>query len=157
MIQMESQSNLHPSVQEFKEFVKKHPGIMTEVQEGHRKLQHVYEEWTVLGADHEQWRAFMQEPIQEEKVDANVNQKQDENQTSENATSSDESGAGGTGEFLGQLMGLVKKMNVQDLQSHLTQFSSVLGNVQNLMQTFQKPQEPVRRQESDSPFSFRRD
>lgn len=55
------------------------------------------------------------------------------------------------------MMGLVKKMNVQDLQSHLTQFSSVLGNVQNLMQTFQKPQEQTRRPESDSPFSFRRD
>lgn len=155
MIQMESQTSLHPSVKEFKEFVKQHPGIMTEVQDGKRTLQHVYEEWSILGASHEQWNAYSS-TIESEQQPEETQKSSSSEQTNENQASEDSS-AGSTSEFLGQMMGLVKKMNVQDLQGHLTQFSSVLGNVQNLMQTFQKPQEQTRRPESDSPFSFRRD
>ncbi len=153
---MESQTSLHPSVKEFKEFVKQHPGIMKEVQGGKRTLQHVYEEWSILGAAHEQWEAYSR-PTENQQQTEETEQSSTNEQASEGQTTSEEGTSGGTSEFLGQMMGLVKKMNVQDLQSHLTQFSSVLGNVQNLMQTFQKPQEQTRRPESDSPFSFRRD
>ncbi|AIC94945.1 MULTISPECIES: YlbD family protein [Shouchella] len=156
---MTNPTNLHPSVREFKVFVKNHPGLVTEVKDGKRTLQDIYEEWSILGEEHEQWQPFLYtEDVQQEHV-AESQQEEQERVEANQSTSdtSEEASSVGTGEFLGQLMGLVKKMNVQDLQSHLTQFSSVLGNVQNLMQTFQKPQEPTRRSESDSPFSFRRD
>ncbi len=159
-----NQTNLHPSVRQFKVFVRNHPGLVTEVKDGKRTLQDIYEEWSILGEEHEQWQPFLYDGEIQSGQQVNDQQEVQEEQTSTNAaestTSSDateEESAAGTGEFLGQLMGLVKKMNVQDLQSHLTQFSSVLGNVQNLMQTFQRPQEPTRSSESESPFSFRRD
>ncbi|TSB46300.1 YlbD family protein [Alkalicoccobacillus porphyridii] len=144
---MVSSQELHPSVQEFKAFVREHPFIMSEVREGTKSLQDVYEEWSILGPDHEQWRQFTassadhSEPHEQESET-----KKQETKTSVQAT-----------EFMGQLMNMVKSMNVQDLQNHLSQFSSVLGNVQTLIQSFQRPEGQPPSTNSDQPFSFRRD
>ncbi|WP_059104727.1 YlbD family protein [Shouchella shacheensis] len=144
---MGSKGTLHPSVQKFKTFVSEHPGVSREIKNGPKSLQDFYEEWSVLGPNHEQWEAYKQTQSETESTDSSKSK--EETKSSSGAS---------TGEMVSQLMGLVKKMNVEDLQNHLTQFSTVLGNVQNLMQSFQRPSESTHRQESDySPFSFRRD
>ncbi|WP_263707498.1 YlbD family protein [Shouchella tritolerans] len=140
---MEGKANLHPSVEEFKAFIREHPKLIKEINEGNKTLQHTYEEWTVLGSSHEHWTPYKNK-------DATTSSAANEKETA------DESANTGT-EFINQLMGMVKKMNIQDLQSHLNHFSTMLSNVQGLIQTFQKPSEPVRQRESESPFSFRRD
>ncbi|TKJ06257.1 cytoplasmic protein, partial [Bacillus cereus] len=40
---------LHPSVQQFKEFVNHHPKMVHEVRSGHKTWQQFYEEWYLLG------------------------------------------------------------------------------------------------------------
>ncbi len=55
---MESNQGLHPSVQQFKEFMKEHPLLINEVRDERKSLQELFEEWMVLGAEHEQWQAF---------------------------------------------------------------------------------------------------
>ncbi|MDQ0206473.1 YlbD family protein [Alkalicoccobacillus murimartini] len=146
---MVSSQELHPSVHEFKDFVRHHPGIMNEVRQGSKTLQAVYEEWSVLGPNHSQWSQFMNaEPNEQEPV-------QDHTQSTEEKQ--EQKGTAQATEFMGQMMNMVKKMNVQDLQNHLAQFSSVLGNVQTLIQTFQRPEDEQTRSNPDQPFSFRRD
>ncbi|GAE33825.1 YlbD family protein [Halalkalibacter akibai] len=148
---MSSKQNLHPTVQQFKQFIKEHPLLLQEVKEERKSLQELFEEWSILGAENEQWIPYKKATSKEEIPLENGSKiekesvKQEETQT-QSAT-----------DALGQIMGIVKRMNVQDLQNHLAQFSSVLGNVQNVIQSFQKPSNPTNQSPQDHPFSFRRD
>lgn len=146
---MESSQKLHPSVEEFKAFVREHPFIMTEVREGTKSLQNVYEEWSVLGPGHEQWIRYAAHTEKPFETTQNTSQQEEPAQ--------EQKGTAQATEFMGQLMNMVKSMNVQDLQNHLSQFSSVLGNVQTLIQTFQRPEGQSSTSNSEQPFSFRRD
>lgn len=142
---MEKNQELHPSVQQFKEFMKQHPALIAEVKANRRSLQTIYEEWSVLGAEHEQWQTF-----RSVKADTSHTQETAEEETASHSTST-------ASDTLGQVMGLIRRMNVQDLQNHLAQFSSVLANVQNVIQTFQRPTNQPSQKPQDHPFSFRRD
>ncbi|MCM2674848.1 YlbD family protein [Alkalicoccobacillus plakortidis] len=144
---MVSSHELHPSVQEFKAFVREHPKLTNEIRLGNKSLQAYYEEWTVLGADHSQWDQF--------KADASeqyVHQEEPQSSSSSSSENNEQTEPGQAAEFMGQIMGMVKKMNVQDLQNHLAQFSSVLGNVQTLIQSFQRSEGQETRSNSDQPF-----
>jgi uncharacterized protein YoxC len=143
---MASKQGLHPSIQEFKQFMKEHPFLLKEVKDGRTTLQELFEEWTVLGGDHEQWNSFAHTKTEDINTEG-TQQETEKEQLSQSAT-----------DALGQIMGIVKRMNVQDLQNHLAQFSSVLSNVQNVIQSFQKqPDNQPNHRQPDHPFSFRRD
>lgn len=134
---MESNQTLHPSVEQFKNFVKEHPLLINEVRENRKSLQGLYEEWSVLGEQHDQWQAYRRQSAEQTNVDNDASQ--------------------GTPTSLGEIMSMFKQMDIGELQNLLGQFSSVLENVQNVVQRFRQPQsEPVRNQQ-DVPFSFRRD
>ncbi|WP_332689956.1 YlbD family protein [Halalkalibacter lacteus] len=144
---MVSKQGLHPSVQEFKQFMKEHPVLLKEVKEGRKTLQGLFEEWSVLGGDHEQWNSYTQKKSAGVHAEESHQQEPEKEQSTQSAT-----------DALGQIMGIVKRMNVQDLQNHLGQFSSVLSNVQNVIQSFQKqPDNQPNQRQQDHPFSFRRD
>jgi hypothetical protein len=142
---MESRQGLHPSVEEFKQFMKSNPHLLKEVKEKRKTLQELFEEWSVLGSEHEQWESY-------ETTSSKNGAKAETEENVENEKSSKSAS-----DTLGQIMGLIKRMNVDDLQYHLTQFSSVLSNVQNVIQSFQKPSNPPHQRQHDHPFSFRRD
>ncbi|ARK31128.1 YlbD family protein [Halalkalibacter krulwichiae] len=146
---MSSNQGLHPSIQQFKQFMKEHPLLVKEVKENKRTLQELYEEWMIVGGEHEQWTSYKLN-------NDSPTSKQPEKEGEEDSADSIESSQS-TGDALGQIMGIVKRMNVQDLQNHLAQFSSVLTNVQNVMQSFQKPSNPSNQSPQDHPFAFRRD
>lgn len=145
---MDSKQGLHPSVQQFKQFVKEHPMLLKEVKEERKTLQELYEEWTVLGGEHEQWEAY--KTGNPHLTDKAIKESTNESEKNEDNTQS-------TTDTFSQIMNLVKRMNVQDLQNHVAQFSSVLSNVQNVIQSFQKPNDPPNQGPQDHPFSFRRD
>ena len=138
---MGKNQNLHPSVQKFKEFVQEHPLLMKEVSGKRKTLQELFEEWTVLGPDHEHWQSYRDTNRTEQSAEANPTgmQKSEKNET------------------LGQLFEILKRMNVQDMQNHIAQFSSVLANIQQVMQAFQRPNQQQNHQTQSDPFSFRRD
>ncbi|MBP3952155.1 YlbD family protein [Bacillus suaedae] len=138
-----SSEGLHPSVQQFKEFIKKNPHLLKEVKEKRKSLQELFEEWSVLGEEHEQWKNNTDEAGKDVGGKATK-----EESTAKKSNASDS---------LGQIMGVLKRLNVEDLQNHLGQFSSVLTNVQNVIQSFQKPSNPPNQRPQDHPFSFRRD
>ena len=49
---------LHPSVQQFKEFVNHHPKMVHEVRNGHKTWQQFYEEWYLLGEEDPIWATY---------------------------------------------------------------------------------------------------
>jgi len=133
-----AQKKLHPSVQKFKEFVKNNPKLIQEVRKGNATWQELYEDWYLLGEDDKRWETIGAET---------------EPAPSKNTESK--------GDLMSNIMGVFKKMDQNQIQSHLNNLSQAIGAIQGLLSQFQgtngtnsaaKP--PAGPQH---PFTFRKD
>ncbi len=52
------------SIDDFKQFVKKHPKLIQNVRKEQRRWQEVYENWVLLGEDDPIWNPFKDEAVQ---------------------------------------------------------------------------------------------
>lgn len=134
-----SKKTLHPSVQQFREFVKKNPKIVLEVRKGKTNWQDLFEEWYLLGEDDSRWDEFKEG----------------------NATASPTNDEGKK-EWMQQVMGAVKNMDTNQLQNHISNLSQALGAIQGLILQFQgNPQSKASRgnkaNQPQHPFQFRKD
>ncbi|WP_028398891.1 YlbD family protein [Ectobacillus panaciterrae] len=132
----------HPSVQKFKEFVRNHPKMIQEVRSGAKTWQQFYEEWYLLGENDEIW---------------NVYRTEGSDQTAVAAAQGNESGE--QKNFVGQVMSLIKNINMDQVQYHLTNVTNTIGSVQQVIQQFQgnntkQSQQP---QQQNNPFFFQKD
>ncbi|WP_164462165.1 YlbD family protein [Bacillus sp. FJAT-42376] len=124
----------HPKVEEFKEFVRKHPKIIEEARKGTKTWQEFYENWYLLGEQDAYWNDFR---------DANTE-------------------AGGKEEekgFVTQLFSAVKKMDANEMNLSLSKMSNAVSTVQNLLETFgvSKGSGSGSPGGANRPFSFRKD
>lgn len=130
---------LHPSIEEFKKFVYKNPKILDEVRTGKVTLQEMYEDWYLLGEEDTRWDPYRNSSEKTSKESANNVQ----------------------GDWLKSVLGPLKKMDPNQIQTHLGQLSSALGAIQGVVaqladgaakqgskKTVQKP---------NHPFQFRKD
>jgi alpha-L-arabinofuranosidase len=149
---MNKKSSLHPSVQQFKQFVKKHPLLIKEVREGKKTWQDFYEEWTILGENDEIWLKFAEE--ENELNDAEASEAEKLSETIDDKDASQ----------IGDLMSLLKNVNLNDIQSHIQNLSGIMNTVQGLLQTFQSSStkqggghidQSQQNQKSQQPFNFR--
>lgn len=134
---------LHPSVAEFREFVKKNPAIVKEVRKGSATWQELYEDWYLLGENDQRWEPF---------------------KTKEQKASEEKDDQASKGDWMSNVMGMVKKMDPNQLQYHINNLSQALGAIQGVISQFQgsnpaggnrgvvKPPEGPRH-----PFLFRKD
>ncbi|TKC18544.1 YlbD family protein [Robertmurraya kyonggiensis] len=134
-----SKKTLHPSVQQFKEFVKKHPQIVLEVRRGNSKWQDLFEEWYLLGEEDSRWDEFK-----------------------ERNTTASQPDEEGKKEWMQQVMGAMKNMDTNQLQHHVSSLSQALGAIQGLILQFQgNPQSKSsggnRTSQPQHPFQFRKD
>lgn len=134
---MKETKNLHPSVRQFKEFVKRHPRILEEVRKGNATLQELYEEWYLLGEDDSRWDKY--------KNDSQNNQ----------AKKSDK-------DFFESLINVFKNIDANQLQTYIATLSEALGALQNLISQFQSglggdSSAHHRQNKLNSPFQFRKD
>ena len=53
-----TEKKLHPSVLQFKEFVKNNPKIIQEVRNGKSTWQELYEDWYLLGEEDSRWETI---------------------------------------------------------------------------------------------------
>ncbi|MES5917983.1 YlbD family protein [Bacillus cereus group sp. RP37] len=140
---------LHPSVQQFKEFVNHHPKMVHEVRSGHKTWQQFYEEWYLLGEEDPIWATFRPDGAPAfSSVKENKKEKEKDNRTEEEKTA----------DVMGQMLSFFKKLDVEQMQHHLANVTSAIGSVQQVIQQFQG--KPARQEESASennPFFFQKD
>lgn len=133
-----TQKKLHPSVLKFKEFVKNNPKLIQEVRKGNATWQELYEDWYLLGEDDERWETIGAETEQE-------------------APKTTES----KGDYMSNMMGIFKKMDQNQIQSHLNNLSQAIGAIQGLLSQFKGANTangPAKPPEAPQhPFSFRKD
>lgn len=133
-----TQKKLHPSVLKFKEFVKNNPKIIQEVRSGKATWQELYEDWYLLGEDDARWETVGTDNESEAK------------------TSTEKKG-----DLMSNIIGMMKKMDADQMQSHLTNLSQAVGAIQGLLAQFQGstgPNPSVKPPEGPkNPFSFRQD
>ncbi|MCQ6275143.1 YlbD family protein [Bacillus sp. V3B] len=130
-------SKLHPSIEKFKLFVKSNPKILEEARSGRTTLQELYEDWYLLGEDDTRWDDFRSE-------------KKDEVHTSESKT-----------DWFSNILGTMKKMDPEQMQSYIGHLSQALGAVQGVLTQFQngaaKNSSNSPHPKPNHPFSFRKD
>ncbi len=130
-------SKLHPSVQDFKHFLKDNPKIVKDVRMGKKTWQEIYEDWSLLGEEDEVWNEY-----KGEKKGGEEDKKIEK------------------GEFVSQLLNQLKKMDPDQIQNQIGNISQVLGAIQGVISQFQssgqteKTSPPV---QNNHPFRFRQD
>ncbi|MBY6036219.1 YlbD family protein [Fictibacillus nanhaiensis] len=105
-------------IESFKEFVHKHPELIKEVKKNKRPWKEVYQDWIVLGGEHESWNQYAKEKN---------NQKQE--RTSKTTHTKTEL-------TVGDIVEGLSKLQISDVQKYLSQFGSLMDAVQELLQQF---------------------
>jgi Putative coat protein len=105
-------------IESFKEFVHKHPELIKEVQKNKRPWKEVYQDWIVLGEEHESWNQYSKEK-----------KKQQEKRSSSARNMKTEL-------TIGDIIAGLSKLQINDVQKYLSQFGSLMDAVQELLQQF---------------------
>lgn len=127
-------NKLHPSVQEFKAFVKKHPVLVQEVRKGKLNWQEVYEDWYILGEEDEKWKKF-----------------KDKDRKTEESSKED---------FIGKIFTSIKNADMNNLQQHISHVGEAISTIQAVIHQFrgeEKSQQPQPAGKTHHPFAFRKD
>ncbi|MGF9965638.1 YlbD family protein [Bacillus rhizoplanae] len=131
--------DLHPSIQEFKEFVRQHPKMVHDVRNGKKSWQQFYEEWYLLGEQDKVWNHYK---VNGETISSSV--QEDHEEKSE--------------DFMGQMVSFFKKLDVDQVQQHLANMTTALGSVQQVIQQFQGNRATKQQRNSENnPFFFQKD
>ena len=109
-------------VEEFKDFVREHPGLKQVVREGKSTWQKLYEEWYLYGADDAQWKHYKAEKETEEKSES----------SSMEETAAKFDVTNGV-EVMTQAFEYLQKMDIDKVQK-------TMGTVQQFIQIFQTMQ-----------------
>ncbi|MFP3124217.1 YlbD family protein [Ectobacillus funiculus] len=142
-----ARGQLHPSVQKFKQFVRHHPKMTQKVRNGEKTWQQFYEEWYLLGEQDAVWNTYKENPIETKQAAVQTNVIGEEEAKKD---------------WMGQMLTFIKNMNVDQMQQHLANVTSVIGSVQQVVQSFkggtnvpqqEQPQQPVQ----NNPFFFQKD
>lgn len=135
---------LDPKVEQFKTFVQNKPDIIQLVRSGKKSWQELFEDWLILGENHENWRTSEPEPTQEiitEKIP-------------DSTIKSD----GLSGDFWPQILSYIKRLDINQIQDQLTNLGTTLTAVQEVVSQFQPSKQiNTRRRERQKPFGFRKD
>ncbi|MFY4773745.1 YlbD family protein [Metabacillus sp. RGM 3146] len=130
-----SEKKLHPSVEEFKGFVKLHPKLIQEVRKGTKSWQGIYEDWYLLGDTDPSWKQYKDE------------------EAAEGVTEEKKS------DFMSKMLSSVKKMDANEMNQHLYNMSNTVSTIQGILEQFgfAKPTQTSGGSTGNQPFSFRKD
>ncbi|WP_102347055.1 YlbD family protein [Bacillus sp. Marseille-P3661] len=132
-------SKLHPKVQEFKEFVKRHPKMVEEVRANTKTWQDFFEDWYMFGEDDDMWTKYLSGHNEIEK------------EKEQKATTKDS-------DLMGQIFSLIKNVDMNEMQKHINNVSGAISNVQQLIREFQgSKQNSNQSNNRPHPFSFQKD
>ncbi|WP_101843775.1 spore coat protein YlbD [Halobacillus sp. Marseille-P3879] len=121
-----SEHNLHPSVQKFRDFVKRHPAVKEQMRKDHKRIQDFYEKWMILGEDDPYWKEFSQESPKER-----MSKK----------------------EWMRQFGDLLQEINWEDVSKHIDDLNGAIGQIQQLISNVQQDkQKSERRHPMEFPY-----
>lgn len=129
--------SLHPSVEQFKEFIQKHPGLIKNVRNEEYTWQELYEDWYLLGEDDPKWANY------KGKEGVGTKESQSDSKLS-----------------LNQITKIFKNMDINQVQGHIQQLSQAIGAIQGVIGQFQGQETQKtssQPQTNNHPFSFRKD
>ncbi|AIE59529.1 YlbD family protein [Bacillus methanolicus] len=132
-----AKKKLDPSVEKFKEFVQANPKIIKEVRKGETTWQELYEDWYLLGEEDPRWDMYRSEETEQKE---SVTEKKDDWKT--------------------QLIGLFKKMDVNQFEQQIHNISQALGAIQGVIGQFQdgsQTKSTSAKVQPPHPFQFRKD
>ncbi|MDG5788319.1 spore coat protein YlbD [Evansella sp. AB-P1] len=148
--------SLHPDVKKFKAFVKNNPHVLKGVKDGDKTLQDLFEEWLLFGEEDDIWETYRNEEVEEEAEEEAEEETNEDDQEEKDKSSKDKK----SNLSYQDMLAMLKKLNFNDLQQHLSQFSGVLVSVQELLSQFKQnddqtpPSNNNEQQQSNTPFSF---
>ena len=132
-----TKKKLHPSVEEFKQFIKEHTHLIQLVRKGEYTWQELYEDWYLLGADDPRWQEY--------------------SSSSSKKVKKEESNSNG---WWNQISGLLKNMDAKQVDGYIEKLNEAISSVQGVLSQFQSQRSedssPMN-QERNDPFSFRKD
>ncbi|WP_239673753.1 YlbD family protein [Mangrovibacillus cuniculi] len=132
--------------EQFKKFVRSHPGLKNEVDSGNKTWRTLFDEWELFGEDDPMWNDYSTSP-QKDKVTPTKTE-----------TKSEDSSSG----LVSQLTSMVKNMDGEQMNQHLDSLNRAIGAIQGILGQFQgtnkstetrSTTEPAKK----NPFSFRQD
>ncbi|MBM7572258.1 YlbD family protein [Aquibacillus albus] len=134
--------DLHPSIEEFKTFVKKHPGLIKHVRSGNESWQTYYEKWVLLGEDDPSWEKY-----KEKKKSSKEGEKAETTESKKDKS-----------DIMNQIMNMVENVDLDKVEGHINQLNGAITNIQSLIGQFQN----VRKNNSTKgehrpPFQFNKD
>jgi hypothetical protein len=140
---MMANKELHPSVEEFKAFVKANPKILKEARSGKVTLQELYEDWYLLGSDDARWDGLRE--------GASESSSKKEEETEANRTV-----------WMSNIVDTLKKMDQNQIQGYLANLNQALGTIQGVISQFapnsgSSGSSAPKEQKPSGPFSFRKD
>ncbi|MFP7494204.1 spore coat protein YlbD [Terribacillus saccharophilus] len=137
-----SDTNLHPSIQAFRQFVQQHPELIREVRQKRTGWQPYYEKWVLLGEEDPSWQAYKANGEQSDKAEKEPDSDEQEQEKGK--------------EMFGKMMGMANQFDLQKLQGHIHQLNGALENVRQLIGQYQgaKQQLPPK---PKAPTFFHRD
>lgn len=144
-----SDTNLHPSIQEFRQFVQQHPKLIQEVRQNRTGWQPYYEKWVLLGEEDPSWQAY--------KNGQNANAERETAAEAESEAEQTEKESEETGkEMFNKVMGMANQLDLQKLQGHIHHLNGALENIKQLIGQYQgvKQQFPSKKK---TPTFFHKD
>lgn len=129
--------------------------MLKTVKNGDKTLQDLFEEYLLFGEEDDIWDTYRNAKAADGEGEAEEadDEESESKETDKNSSKKDSKGTQ-------DILNMLKKVNFNDLQEHLTQFGGVLASVQELLGQFkQNPQQPPQnnQQQNSSPFSFHDD
>ena len=136
---------LHPSIVEFKAFVKKYPKMMQEVRSGNKTLQEFYEEWSIIGEKDAYWKAYENpnEAADSETIEGEVVSGANEGRKKNLLSFSD---VKAPMEWLGTAFGYLKEVDMNQLQNQITNVGTTIASIQSVIDQFRKPAGSARKE-----------
>lgn len=119
----------HSSIDSFKQFIKKHPGLIKEVRNGKRTWKQLYEEWYIVGEDDETWKTY---------------KKTNKKETPQSK------------EWLANALNMLNDVDFNEVQKNIGQLNGLLERIQHVVREFQtKSTPPTPPRDPHDPFYFR--
>ncbi|WP_257350583.1 YlbD family protein [Pseudalkalibacillus decolorationis] len=137
---MSKQAKQNKRVEEFKMFVRSHPGLIDHVKSGNQTWQDVFTEWNLLGEEHEQWNSYKE---RERKIGISSKSSTQQKKKSNNVTDLS----------VGEVLSMIKNMDINEVREYVSQFSTAISGIQELLQQFQSSKHPGRPPAPNHPFN----